>query len=743
MANSEQIRELETPLNGKNNFGIGKRLTLAFGIVGALSVLVSVVSWFNLTQLNETQKAITTQNVPAISSALTLANQTTRLVASAPLLKSAASSDERENQRKEIERTIFLAQTEINRLSPLISDDKRITSLKEKLNGISPIISRLDEIVAQVLQLEERRGELSQKLILLRRIAQEKVQPLASSVTFKIVENVDAWAELLEESIDKAKAGEDVDPDISELEEAPLNAVAYQSAVLEFKSGANLLIGFLLEGAQSETLKGVQTMQDTFYKSMAAMASPLSILAEENDVKELDELYNTLMKLGNLGALQDNILKLRLNELRLQNEGDELLGQARALSNDLSGEVSEIVKSMQTAMGKAVTENEAKTQKTYVTLITVAALSILITVLIGWLYVARNLVKRLMKVVDAMQTIAQGDLSTRINRNGNDEISLMGGVLAILRNGLREAEKLKQAQEGQRAQSEKDKKDDAHKLANEFDMAVGQSLTILSENVGEIRGKANSMSEIATQTLSETEEVNTASQTMSEDISIVAINTEELAKSITEISEQVSNSTLVAAEAVNRAANLNGNIEQLEKGSREIEGVIGLINIIANQTNLLALNATIEAARAGEIGKGFAVVASEVKNLANQTASAIDDISLLIKAIQKEISEAVEANAQISHIISEMDQVSAGIAVAVEEQSAATSEISRSVQNTASHVTTISTRVQGVSKAIQENNVMVNDVLSGVSQIDEQSTSMNDDVDCFLNDLRGTNVAAE
>jgi len=743
MLSTLEKKEPDIALDKTIRFGIAKRLTLAFGVVGALSVLVSIVSWFSLTQLNETQKSLTTQNVPAISSALILANQSSRLVASAPLLKSAQTSKERENQKNEIEATILQAQAEINHLSLLIKDDIRIASLREKLNGISPLITRLDEIVSQVLKIEDRRGVLSQKLVTLRKVAQEKIQPLASSVTFKIVDNVDAWTELLEDSIERAKTGEDVDPDLSKLEEAPLNAVAYQSAVLEFKSGANLLIGLLLEGAQSETLDDVKTMQEVFYKSMAAMASPLSILAKENNVEELDDLFNTLMKLGNLGELQDNILKLRLNELSLLEEGDELLIQARALSNDLSGDVSQIVKSMQMAMDKAVADNEAKTQKTYATLMSVAALSIVISVLIGWLYVTRNLIKRLMMVVHAMQAIAEGDLTTRINRNGSDEISRMGSVLAILRNGLRETDKLKEVQEEQRERIEKDKKDNAQKLANEFDMAVGQSLTILSKNVGDIRHKTNSMSDIATQALSETQEVNLASKTMSEDIAIVATSAEELSKSITEISKQVSNSTHVAAEAVNRAANLSGNIEQLEKGSREIEGVIGLINTIAEQTNLLALNATIEASRAGEVGKGFAVVASEVKNLANQTAGAIDDISHLIKAIQKEIYEAVEANTQITHIISEINQVSTGIAAAVEEQSAATSEISRSVQNTATHVTTISTRVHDVSEAIQENNIMVNAVLNGVSQIDEQSTSMNDDVGCFLNDLRGTNIAAE
>jgi methyl-accepting chemotaxis protein len=97
-------------------------------------------------------------------------------------------------------------------------------------------------------------------------------------------------------------------------------------------------------------------------------------------------------------------------------------------------------------------------------------------------------------------------------------------------------------------------------------------------------------------------------------------------------------------------------------------GEVGaLINDIASQTNLLALNATIEAARAGDAGKGLAVVATEVKSLTDQTATATQDISSQISAIQSATENAVKAIKGISGTIGELSEISSVIASAVEE----------------------------------------------------------------------------
>ncbi len=132
--------------------------------------------------------------------------------------------------------------------------------------------------------------------------------------------------------------------------------------------------------------------------------------------------------------------------------------------------------------------------------------------------------------------------------------------------------------------------------------------------------------------------------------------------------------------------------------------MIKVITSIAQQTNLLALNATIEAARAGEAGKGFAVVANEVKELAKQTASATEDISQKIEAIQGDTRGAVEAIGQITTIISQINDIQGTIASAVEEQTATTNEIARNVNQAAERSSGIALNITSVAKTAQSTS---------------------------------------
>jgi len=198
----------------------------------------------------------------------------------------------------------------------------------------------------------------------------------------------------------------------------------------------------------------------------------------------------------------------------------------------------------------------------------------------------------------------------------------------------------------------------------------------------------------------------------------------------------VSQRKAMAVRAVDDAKKTDGTVQGLAETSQKIGKVVELINDIASQTNLLALNATIEAARAGEAGKGFAVVASEVKNLANQTAKATEEIAGQINAMQAVTTDAVAAIQGIGATIGEINQIGTAIASAVEEQGAATREIARNVQQAASGTQEVSSNISGVTQAAGETGRAASQVLDASRELARHSSTLKTQIDVFLKNVK-------
>ncbi|TWT48733.1 methyl-accepting chemotaxis protein [Botrimarina hoheduenensis] len=160
----------------------------------------------------------------------------------------------------------------------------------------------------------------------------------------------------------------------------------------------------------------------------------------------------------------------------------------------------------------------------------------------------------------------------------------------------------------------------------------------------------------------------------------VASSVTEMVSTIEEIAKNVSRTATLAHEAKSMAESTGKEVQGLDQASRRIGEVVSVIQELADQTNLLALNATIEAARAGESGRSFAVVASEVKELANATAKATENIEISVREIQQSIAIVVTSTEQITGSVSEVSSNTNTVAAAIEEQSATMAGLGRTAE---------------------------------------------------------------
>ena len=195
------------------------------------------------------------------------------------------------------------------------------------------------------------------------------------------------------------------------------------------------------------------------------------------------------------------------------------------------------------------------------------------------------------------------------------------------------------------------------------------------------------------------------------------------------------NPLYLAEEAAAEASRTETKVRALTDAAVRIGDVVNLIRAIAEQTNLLALNATIEAARAGDAGKGFAVVASEVKQLAEQTAKATEEIGRKIAEVQSATTLAVES---ISHIVQTIDRIqrtSEAIAGAVEEQGAATGEIAQNTQRAAAGTADVTQTITGVGAAAEMTGTAATQLMTLSSHLDTQSRDLGNQVQAFVREL--------
>jgi len=351
-------------------------------------------------------------------------------------------------------------------------------------------------------------------------------------------------------------------------------------------------------------------------------------------------------------------------------------------------------------------EEQANVSSVRLWLIVFAVFAAVTALLLSWL-IAGSITKPLALAVNHLDNIATGDISCDVPGEylaREDEIGMLGKSMQTMSVSLRDV--IKGMSGGIQVLSSSS----AELSANSGQMSDGSH---------QASGKAHAVAAAAEQMTANVVSVAAGMEQTTTNLSSVASANEQMTATIGEIAGNSEKARRITEDATRQAARISEQMNQLGAAAQQIGKVTETITEISSQTNLLALNATIEAARAGSAGKGFAVVANEIKELAQQTARATEDIKGRIAGVQSSTAGGIAEIDKISSIIHEVTDIVSSIAAAIEEQSTVTEDIARNIAEA-------STGVRDANKRVAETSQATSEIAREIAGVDQAAGHMAD-----------------
>ncbi|CAN7618351.1 methyl-accepting chemotaxis protein [Bradyrhizobium sp. LjRoot220] len=693
--------------------GLRGRLFMAFGVVAALTVLASGSAIISYDSLGRSLAAISGKSLPEITRASEVVRAASDVAAAAPRLLAATDQAERDRASK----ILTAARQDLKQsIGALAAEDAAKVS-----KTADRILTNLDRLVQSVTERQTIAAARDALVASLRKSHQklaEKLSPMADDAGFTLTMGLQTAADNKDLEVVQKTLAALADNELTSLQ-----------AILDLRAESNLMLGILVEAADLPSADLLPPVKDRFTATAGRLGKAATAFKNPEASKLVDELVKT-------GRDAGNIFELKQRELVADKAGANVVTENRALAQEFEKEVAGLRKRSEASAAAAVRESEAEIGQGRIILISLALISLLTAMVIGWYYVGRGVVRRLVQLQNSMKSIAAGDLATDVATGGSDEIADMAAALQVFKDNMLESNRLRAERSETEKRAQAQRRAEMQKLAAEFEAAVGEIVQTVSSASTELEASATSLTRTAEETQQLSGRVEAASEEASSNVRSVAAATEEMTASVAEISRQVEESNRIAGEAVSQAEITDARINELSKAALRIGDVVNLITTIAEQTNLLALNATIEAARAGESGRGFAVVAQEVKALAAQTASATKEISSQIAGMQVATQESVQAIKQIGTTIGRISQIAAMISNSVDQQGGATQEIARNVEQAAVGTSEVATNIVDVNQGARRTGSASAQVLSSAQSLSGESNRLRLEVGKFLDTVR-------
>ena len=384
--------------------------------------------------------------------------------------------------------------------------------------------------------------------------------------------------------------------------------------------------------------------------------------------------------------------------------GDLYTGESTARTRDLNAALSGYLKYREEQLNKVNDHAQSLAARSTIILVGVGMVCLLLSIIFGFL-LTRSIARPLAVAVTHLDHIAGGDVSRDVSAEHlerRDEVGLLAKAMQTMSGSLRTM--IGSITDGIGVLSSS---------SAELSANSGQ----MSEGSRSASGKAHAVAAAAEQMTANVMSVASGMEQTTTNLTSVASATEEMTATIGEIASNSEKARRITEEATRQAALISEQMNQLGAAAQQIGKVTETITEISSQTNLLALNATIEAARAGSAGKGFAVVANEIKELAQQTAAATEDIKGRIAGVQTSAAGGIAEIDKVSKVIHEVSDIVSSIAAVIEEQSTVTKDIAKNIAEA-------STGVQDANKRVSETSQATAEIAKEIVVVDQAAGQM-------------------